>query len=182
MKRSVFLFLALAVLLSVSACGGKKAEPAYPIFWTWLDLRPNTDFEAVCQKLNDVGIDGILLNAPTPDDYRRIMPTAHAHGITVFRNVEELRAKESDRLDAIVKGLAQLGVDAWTEGDDLFIEGQPDLQVPEGLVFDSRSDHRLAMTWALVGLTGKVPVDVTDFGSVDVCYPEFLEDIEKLCR
>ena len=107
---------------------------------------------------------------------------AHAHGITVFRNVAELRAKESDRLEAIVKGLALLGVDAWTEGDDLFIEGQPGLQVPEGLVFDSRSDHRLAMTWALVGLTGEVPVDVTDFGSVDVSYPDFLEDIEKLCR
>ena len=107
---------------------------------------------------------------------------ARAHGITVFRNVEELRAKESDRLDAIVKGLAQLGVDAWTEGDDLFIEGQPDLVVPEGLVFDSRGDHRLAMTWALVGLTGKVPVQVTDFDSVDVSYPTFLEDMEKLCR
>ena len=107
---------------------------------------------------------------------------AHAHGITVFRNVEELRAKESDRLEAIVQGLALLGVDAWTEGDDLFIEGQPNLKVPEGLVFDSRSDHRLAMTWALVGLTGEVPVGVTDFGSVDVSYPDFLEDIEKLCR
>ncbi|MBR0405053.1 MAG: 3-phosphoshikimate 1-carboxyvinyltransferase [Eggerthellaceae bacterium] len=107
---------------------------------------------------------------------------AHAHGITVFRNVEELRAKESDRLEAIVRGLALLGVDAWTEGDDLFIEGQPNLQVPEGLVFDSRSDHRLAMTWALVGLTGKVPVDVTDFGSVDVSYPDFLHDIVKLCH
>ena len=107
---------------------------------------------------------------------------AHAHGITVFRNVEELRAKESDRLDAIVAGLAQLGVDAWTEGDDLFIEGQPGLQVPEGLVLDSRGDHRLAMTWALVGLTGKVPVQVTDFDSVDVSYPDFLEDIEGLCR
>ena len=98
MKRSVFLLLALAALLSVSACGEKKAEPAYPLFWTWLDLRPNTDFEAVCQKLNDVGIDGILLNAPTPDDYRRIMPTAHAHGITVYAwiwtmNLEHDRGK-----------------------------------------------------------------------------------------
>ena len=107
---------------------------------------------------------------------------AHAHGITVFRNVEELRAKESDRLDAIVSGLALLGIDAWTEGSDLFIEGQPGFEVPEGLVFDSRGDHRLAMTWALVGLTGKVPVQVTDFENVDVSYPSFLDDMARLSR
>jgi len=107
---------------------------------------------------------------------------AHARGLTVFRNVQELRAKESDRLDAIVKGLGLLGVDAWTEGDDLFIEGQPDLQVPEGLVFDSLGDHRLAMTWSLVGLTGNAPVKVAGFDSVDVSYPDFLRDIEELVR
>ncbi len=105
---------------------------------------------------------------------------AFAHGVTVFRNVEELRAKESDRLDAIVTGLGQLGVDAWTEGDDLFIEGQPDLQVPEGLVFDARGDHRLAMTWSLIGLVGSKPVSVTDFDSVDVSFPDFLEEMERL--
>ena len=107
---------------------------------------------------------------------------AHAHGLTVFRNVQELRAKESDRLDAIVRGLAMLGVDAWAEGDDLYIEGQPGLQVPEGLVFDSHGDHRLAMTWSLVGLTGNVPVKVKNYSCVDVSYPNFLEDMERLCR
>ena len=107
---------------------------------------------------------------------------AHAHGMTVFRNVEELRAKESDRLEAIVAGLALLGVDAWTEGDDLFIEGQPDLVVPDDIVFDSRGDHRLAMTWSLVGLTGNKPVKVSHFDSVDVSYPDFLKDLEGLVR
>ena len=107
---------------------------------------------------------------------------AHARGLTVFRNVEELRAKESDRLEAIVSGLAKLGVDAWTEGDDLFIEGQPGLTVPEGIVFDARGDHRLAMTWALVGLTGTVPVQVTGFDSVSVSYPDFLRDMQRLCN
>lgn len=107
---------------------------------------------------------------------------AHARGLTVFRNVQELRAKESDRLDAIVSGLTQLGVDAWTEGDDLFIEGQPDLQIPEGLVLDSRNDHRLAMTWSLVGLVGNTPVTVTNFDSVEVSYPDFLRDIQSLVK
>lgn len=70
---------------------------------------------------------------------------AHARGITVFHKVGELRVKESDRLKAIIDGLALLGVDAWEEGDDLFVEGNPQLQVPQGLVFESYGDHRLAM-------------------------------------
>lgn len=107
---------------------------------------------------------------------------AHAEGLTVFRNVEELRAKESDRLDAIVRGLDQLGVDAWTEGADLFIEGQPDLVVPEGLVFDSRGDHRLAMTWSLVGLVGNTTVEVTDFDCVKVSFPDYLETMRSLVK
>lgn len=107
---------------------------------------------------------------------------AHAHGVTVFRQVNELRVKETDRLAAIIDGLAKLGVDAWCEGDDLYIEGQPDLVVPEGLQFDSLGDHRLAMTWSLVGLTGKTPVSIKNFEAVGVSYPGFLTDIERLAR
>ncbi len=107
---------------------------------------------------------------------------AHAHGVTVFREVGELRVKETDRLAAIIDGLAKLGVDAWCEGDDLYIEGQPDLVVPDGLEFDSLGDHRLAMTWSLVGLAGKVSVGVRNFEAVGVSYPGFLGDIERLAR
>ncbi|MBR5018341.1 MAG: metallophosphoesterase [Bacteroidales bacterium] len=70
--------------IPVSADGNTASEPSYPLFWTWLDLRPDIDFEAICQKMNDAGIDGVMLNAPTPDDYRRVIPIAKAHGITVY--------------------------------------------------------------------------------------------------
>lgn len=107
---------------------------------------------------------------------------ARASGITVFRGVSELTKKESNRLEAIIEGLDMLGVSAWTENDNLFIEGQPDLEYPEGLTFDSRKDHRLAMTWALVGLCGEHPVDIVDFDSVDVSFPAFLSTLEGLTR
>lgn len=107
---------------------------------------------------------------------------AHAHGVTVFRQVGELRVKETDRLQAVIDGLALLGVDAWEEGGDLNIEGQGGITVPEGLSFDSHGDHRLAMTWALLGLCGKQPVEVRNFDSVAVSYPGFLNDIERLSR
>lgn len=107
---------------------------------------------------------------------------AFASGVTVFRQVSELTKKESNRLEAIIEGLSSLGVNAWTENDDLFIEGQPDLVVPEGLVFDSLKDHRLAMTWALVGLCKDCPVDVVNFDSVKVSFPQFLASLEKLAQ
>ncbi len=107
---------------------------------------------------------------------------AHARGITVFHEVGELRVKESDRLAAIIEGLGQLGIDAWEEGDDLYVEGNPNLQVPAGLVFDSHGDHRLAMTWALVGACGRVPVNVTEFTCVAVSYPDFLADLKGLVK
>lgn len=107
---------------------------------------------------------------------------AHAKGVTVFRGVNELTKKESNRLDAILEGLGQLGVDAWVDNDNLFIEGQPDLQQPDGLVFDSRKDHRLAMTWSLVALAGAKPVQVKEFDSVKVSFPSFLEDMGRLAR
>ncbi len=108
---------------------------------------------------------------------------AHARGITVFRNVAELRKKESDRLQAIIDTLGQLGIDAWNEGDDLYVEGQPGFEVPDDIVLDARGDHRLAMTWALLGLTGKKPVAVKGFDeTVGVSYPNFLDDFERLVR
>lgn len=105
---------------------------------------------------------------------------AHASGITVFRGVSELTKKESNRLTAIIEGLGQLGVNAWAENDDLYIEGVPDLKVPEGLVFDSRKDHRLAMTWSLVGLCSDMPVDIIDFDCVSISFPTFLECLKGL--
>ena len=87
--------------------------------------------------------------------------------------------------DDAVDGLtvaALLGVDAWEEGDDLFVEGNPQLQVPQGLVFESYGDHRLAMTWALVGACGRVPVSVTRFTCVAVSYPDFLADLKGLVK
>ncbi len=107
---------------------------------------------------------------------------AHAKGLTVFKGVAELRAKESNRLQSIIDGLALLGVDAWEKSDNLYIEGDPNLQVPPKLEFSSHGDHRLAMTWALAGLCGNNPVEVSDFDCVAVSYPGFLEDIEKLVK
>lgn len=107
---------------------------------------------------------------------------AHAKGTTVFREVGELRVKETDRLAAIVDGLGRMGIRAWACGDDLHVEGRPGASVPSGTIFDSAGDHRLAMTWALAGLCGDVPVTVENFESVKISYPDFLSDMQRLAK
>lgn len=107
---------------------------------------------------------------------------AHAQGVTCFDKVSELRSKESNRLASIVEGLTLMGIDAWVEGDTLYIEGQPGFELPEGLTFDSYNDHRLAMTWALAGFCKNTPISVKGFGSVSVSYPTFVSDMERCAR
>ena len=107
---------------------------------------------------------------------------ASAQGTTVFRGAGELRVKETDRFRAIIDGLSLIGVRAWGEGDDLHVEGHGRLQVPKGTVFDSLGDHRLAMTWALAGMAGSVPVGVKRFESVGISYPQFSQDMQRLAK
>ena len=83
MKKTTTLILVLAGLLALASCGKDKEVETFPLFWTWMDYRPGMDFEAACAHMQEVGIEGVMLNAPTPDDYRAAIPIAHAHGITV---------------------------------------------------------------------------------------------------
>lgn len=103
MKALKFFVLGLA-LAALSACSGAKdtgATPAYPMFWTWLDYRPGMNFDSICTVMNEVGIDGVMLNAPTPDDYRQAIPIARKHGIEVYAWLWTMNL-EHDR-DAVLK-------------------------------------------------------------------------------
>lgn len=85
MKNIKFLLLILSVTAMVSCTGNKSGKTQeYPMFWTWMDYRPGMNFDSVCGIMNETGIDGVMLNAPSPDDYRKAIPVAHKHGIEVY--------------------------------------------------------------------------------------------------
>jgi hypothetical protein len=85
MKKIAFLIL-LTTVICLVACTGKKTEKVseYPMFWTWMDYRPGMNFDSICGVMNSTGIDGVMLNAPSPDDYRKAIPIAQKHGIEVY--------------------------------------------------------------------------------------------------
>ncbi len=115
---------------------------------------------------------------------------AAAQGETVFRGAGELRVKESDRFAAVVDGLAAFGVRAWGEGDDLHIQGtgEPLYLLSDAMEDDdvveilTHHDHRLAMTWYLMGLATEAPVQLDDAACVSVSWPGFYADIEGLLQ
>ena len=86
MKKPLFtLLLAIMALIAPkAAAAADDAQREFPMFWTWLDYRPGMDFESVCKTMQEIGMDGIMLNAPTPDDYREAIPVAHKYGIEVY--------------------------------------------------------------------------------------------------
>lgn len=102
MKRFIKLFVLLLIVASVPGCKSEqKSEKKYPMFWTWLDYRPGMNMDSICQVMNQIGLDGLILNAPTPDDYRVAIPIAHKYGIEVYAWLWTMNL-EHDR-DEIIK-------------------------------------------------------------------------------
>lgn len=97
---------------------------------------------------------------------------SQAEGETIFQDVGELRAKESDRLQAIADGLANLGADTEIAGNDLAIRGPRRLT---GGVTDSLGDHRMAMSFAVAGLISDSSIRVNGWSCVQTSFPTFLE-------
>jgi 3-phosphoshikimate 1-carboxyvinyltransferase len=99
---------------------------------------------------------------------------AKAVGETVFRSVGELRVKESNRLVLMAENLRAVGAEAVVEGDDLHVVGS---RRPLRGRVETGGDHRLAMTFAVLGLTTGARVELSEAASAGVSYPGFFEDL-----
>ena len=96
-----------------------------------------------------------------------------AEGKTVMRGVKELRVKESDRIDAMARGLEANGVTI-EEDEDLFVvHGMGPGGVPGGGTCAARLDHRIAMSFLCLGMAAKTTVSVDDAGPIATSFPIF---------
>jgi 3-phosphoshikimate 1-carboxyvinyltransferase len=102
---------------------------------------------------------------------------SRAAGTSVFRDVGELRVKESDRLGLIAENLRACGVRAEVQGDDLHVEGGQG--APAGKV-RTAGDHRLAMAFAVLGTLPGARVRIDDMQCADVSFPRFPETLRAV--
>lgn len=96
---------------------------------------------------------------------------ACAAGKTRLRGAEELRVKESDRIQAMADGLEILGIDVRTSADGIEIEGG----VMQGGVIDSHGDHRIAMAFSVAALRTRNEICIEDCSNVNTSFPGFVD-------
>lgn len=104
---------------------------------------------------------------------------AYASGKTHMRGVEELRVKESDRLAAIEAGLKANGVETASGPDWLTIMGRSG-DVSGGAIVSTHLDHRIAMSFLVMGLSSRKPVSIDDASMIATSFPEFVPLMRKL--
>jgi 3-phosphoshikimate 1-carboxyvinyltransferase len=104
---------------------------------------------------------------------------SRAEGTTSFRQVGELRVKESDRLGLIAENLRAVGASAAVVGDDLVVEGGT--STPRGKV-RTAADHRLAMAFAVLRTVPKAEVKIDDMTCAAVSFPGFPETLRNIWR
>lgn len=98
---------------------------------------------------------------------------AFAEGKTVMRGVRELRVKESDRIDAMARGLEACGVRIDEDDDTLIVHGLGAGGMPGGAVAKTHLDHRIAMSFLVAGMAAKAPIGVDDASPIVTSFPIF---------
>ncbi len=96
---------------------------------------------------------------------------ACAEGKTILQGAEELRVKESDRIQTMVDGLKILGVNAQAQPDGVIIEGG----AMQGGKINSHGDHRVAMAFAMAGLRATAEIEIIDCANVATSFPNFVK-------
>jgi 3-phosphoshikimate 1-carboxyvinyltransferase len=104
---------------------------------------------------------------------------SRAQGVTAFRQVGELRVKESDRLGLIAENLRAVGARAEVVGDDLIVEGGN--RAPRGRV-RTAADHRLAMAFAVLRSLPRAEIKIDDMACAAVSFPGFPETLRRIRR
>ncbi|HZK34919.1 MAG TPA: 3-phosphoshikimate 1-carboxyvinyltransferase [Bacillota bacterium] len=105
------------------------------------------------------------------------LAATQAHGTTIIRDAQELKVKESNRIDTVVNMLNSFGADITATHDGMVIKGPTPLS---GAAIYSSMDHRIALTCAVAGLIAEGQTTILDSQWVDISYPGFFETIKKL--
>jgi 3-phosphoshikimate 1-carboxyvinyltransferase len=138
---------------------------------------PIADLHAMTSSLKGVEIGGDLIPRLVDEVPLLAVAACFAEGMTVIRDAEELRVKESDRIKTTVHELARLGADIEERPDGMVIRGKGYLKGARGR---SYNDHRLAMALGVAGLLADGETIVQGSEAAVVSYPTFWDHLQRL--
>jgi 3-phosphoshikimate 1-carboxyvinyltransferase len=138
---------------------------------------PTADLLVKTSKLTSTVIEGDII--PTLIDELPVIAllACFAEGTTIIRDAQELKVKESNRIDLMATNLNAMGASVTPTDDGMIIEGGHPLH---GASIHCKYDHRIAMTFTIAGINADGETDIVDSECVDVSYPTFFEDLERL--
>ncbi|ROR27148.1 3-phosphoshikimate 1-carboxyvinyltransferase [Mobilisporobacter senegalensis] len=140
---------------------------------------PTADIIVRSSELTGTIIEGGII--PTLIDELPIIAilAAVAKGQTVIKDASELKVKESNRIDVMVKNLKLMGVDVEGTEDGMIINGGNTLH---GATIDSKLDHRIAMSFAIAALLADGPIEILGAECVNISYPDFYTHLNDLSQ
>jgi 3-phosphoshikimate 1-carboxyvinyltransferase len=141
---------------------------------------PVADIEVRSAPLVATTIDGGEVPSLVDELPLFALAASFARGTSEVRGAEELRHKETDRIDAVVQELRRIGVRIEARPDGFAVTGVP--ARPRGGKIDARGDHRIAMLGAIAGLASREGVDVRDADSVAISFPGFFDLLESVAQ
>lgn len=138
---------------------------------------PTADILVKTSNLKGTIIEGSII--PTLiDELPMIAAMAcFADGETIIKDAAELKVKESNRIEIMVRNLTAMGADVIETDDGMIIHGGKPLS---GAVIDSHLDHRIAMTFAIAGCVSDGITEILGAECVNISYPGFYQDLESL--
>ena len=132
---------------------------------------PVGDIHARSSKLNGIEVPAKRA-ASMIDEYLILSVAAScAQGRTYMPGIAELRVKETDRIAVMAKGLEACGVSVDEQPDSLTVNGQK--QITGGATIASQHDHRIAMSFLVLGMVSQQPVLVIDTETIATSFPQF---------
>lgn len=140
---------------------------------------PSADLLVRSCSLHGTEIGGELI--PTLIDELPIIAVlaSYANGKTVIKDAQELKVKESNRIDVMVSNLSKMGVDIQATEDGMIIQGGKQLH---GAVIDSKLDHRIAMSFAIAALQAEGETEILGSECVNISYPGFYRDLQNISQ
>lgn len=132
---------------------------------------PVADLRVRGRALMGIAIDKALVASAIDEFPAVFIAAACASGETLVTGAEELRVKESDRIQSMCDGLTAVGIEAEAKPDGAHITGG---KIRGGTV-DSKGDHRVAMSFAMAALRAEKPITILDCANVNTSFPGFAE-------
>lgn len=141
------------------------------------EIEPAADISIKTSNLKGIEIGGDMIPRLIDEIPIIALAATQAEGVTIIKDAEELKVKETNRIDTVVRELSKMGARIEATDDGMIIYGGTDLRPS---LVDSHGDHRIGMMLAIASCLAKGETVVENSEAISISYPNFFQHLEEL--